>query len=270
MNNSTMKCDICGEIRSEPLWIINNFNIVQCANCGLVYSNVSESDTNNIYEKDYYTKVYPDYESDRNIHDRNNLLLIRDIERFFSPGSMIEIGSAFGFFADAASKRGWKFTGFETSEYASTIAKTRNHQNVLSEDFITSNFQGDLDVVCMFDTIEHLLKPSLYIEKIAGALKKGGGLVITTGDLSSLLAKIQGKSWRMVVPPLHVFYYTQKTLSRLLTQYGFKVLDISHPAKYQNLNSMFKYQFGINKALLPKIPIKINFGDIMLVIAQKE
>lgn len=270
MNNSTSICDICGETHYETLWVINGFNIMQCSNCGLVFANVSESDTKNIYEKDYYTEVYPDYESDRNVHDITNLSLIREIEKFFSPGSMIEIGSAFGFFAGVASKRGWKFTGYETSEYASSLARAKNHQNVLCEDFMAADIGTDLDVVCMFDTIEHLIKPSLYIEKIAGVLKKGGGLAITTGDFSSLVARIQGKKWRMIAPPLHVYYYTQKTLCNLLTQNGFKILSITHPSKYQNLNSMFHYQFGISKTRLPKLPVKLNLGDIMLVIAEKE
>jgi len=182
---------------------------------------------------------------------------------------MIEIGSAFGFFLDLARRRGWKAYGYETSEYASMIARTKYHQDVKTVDFLTDDTKTKANVICMFDTIEHLLKPSLYIEKISDTLKDGGGLVITTGDISSWVARVSGKKWRMIVPPLHIYYYSRTTITTLLEQYGFKILSISNESKYQNLNSILKYQFGINKKAVPQLPVKINIGDIMQVVAKK-
>jgi len=263
-------CDNCGKNNFVLIWNVNKISIQKCTNCGLVSANVNYKDLENLYEKDYYTNVYPDYESDRDTHNKTNSILLNEIEKFFSPGSMIEIGSAFGFFIESALKKGWKVTGFETSQYASSLARNRDHLNILNEDFLSANIDSKVDLICMFDTIEHLYKPSLYIEKIASVLKKGGGLVLTPGDFSSLMAKVQGKKWRMVVPPLHVYYYTPATLQYLLNRYGFKILSIKYPPKWQNLNSIVKFQFGIEKNKFPSIPIKLNFYDIMMVIAQKE
>jgi len=263
------QCDICSDSKSTLIWRVDGYNIMRCPNCGLIYANVTQNDITNAYEKDYYKSVYPDYESDKNIHDLNNAGLLQDIEKYFSPGTMLEIGSAFGFFLEMAGKRGWKTTGYETSEYASQIAREKYHQNVKNEDFLTSEIQSKVEVICMFDTIEHLLKPSLFIEKISKTISKGGGFIVTTGDISSWMAKIQGTKWRMVVPPLHVYYYSPKTLSRLLEQHGFEILSIRHAPKYQNLNSLFSYQFGIKKDAIPQIPVKVNFWDIMQVIAKK-
>jgi 2-polyprenyl-3-methyl-5-hydroxy-6-metoxy-1,4-benzoquinol methylase len=237
--------------------------------CSLVYAKVTESDIAGIYETDYYKSVYPDYESDKNIHELNNRKLLQKIEEYFPPGAIIEIGSAFGFFLDTAKKRGWKTLGYETSEYASSIAREKYHQNVRNESFLTANIQESVDVVCMFDTIEHLIKPSLVIEKAFHTINKGGGLILTTGDLSSWMARIFGKRWRMVVPPLHVYYYSPATITRLLRQYGFDVLSISHESKYQNFNSILQYQFEFNKNIFPQFPVRVNFGDIMLAIAIK-
>lgn len=261
-------CDICSETSFSSLWHVKGYDIVQCSNCNLVYANVTENDTENIYEMDYYKQVYPDYESDKNIHDLNNKRLLQKIEEYFSPGTIVEIGSAFGFFLDAAGRRGWKSLGYETSEYASRIARERYHQNI-RKDFLSDTTNTNVDVVCMFDTIEHLLKPSQYIEKIFHIIPQGGGLIITTGDLSSWMSRVLGKRWRMIVPPLHVYYYSPKTITRLLEAHGFDIVSISHEAKYQNLNSMFQYLLGLNKNTMPKIPIPVNFWDIMLVIARK-
>ena len=262
------KCDICSGTAYSLIWDVNGYDIVQCSKCGLVYAIVTENDIENIYEMDYYKQVYPDYESDKNIHDRNNTRLLQKIEQHFAPATIVEIGSAFGFFLDAAKKRGWKTLGYETSEYASRIAREKYFQNI-KDDFLNDTIDDSVNVVCMFDTIEHLLSPSQYIEKIFHTLPKGGGLIITTGDLSSRMARVFRTKWRMIVPPLHVYYYTPKTITRLLEAHGFEILSISHEAKYQNINSIFQYQFGLDKNAIPKVPILVNFWDIMLVIARK-
>jgi SAM-dependent methyltransferase len=262
-------CEVCSENKHAVIWHVNGFEIKRCINCGLVFANASESDITGIYEIDYYKSIYPDYESDRNVHELNNIQLLQKIEKYFPPGAMIEIGSAFGFFLDSARKRGWDTSGYETSKYASGLAHTKYNQNIENRDFLTITDREKLDVICMFDTIEHLLRPSQYIQKAFNVLKKHGGLVITTGDISSWVARIFRKSWRMVQPPLHIHYFSKSTISSLLKQHGFDVLSISHEAKYQNLNSILKYQFGIKKNAILQVPVKINLGDIMLIIAKK-
>jgi len=263
-------CDICHGKEYDILYRVKDFDIMRCSTCNLVYAGVTEEDIENAYEADYYKSVYPDYESDKNIHDINNNDLLRKVEKHFSPGTLIEIGSAFGFFLEAASKRSWKASGYETSKYASEIACKKFQQDVKNIDFLKADIQEKVDIVCMFDTIEHLLQPSLFIKKISNQLKDGGGLVVTTGDISSWIARFSGAKWRMIVPPLHVYYYSRVTITRLLEQYGFKILSIRNESKYQNLNSIFKVQFGIDKKYVPQIPVKVNLGDIMQVIAQKK
>ena len=262
-------CDICSCTDHEIKWHVNGYAILCCKQCGLISANVSAAQIANAYEADYYRLIYPDYESDRNIHDLNNAKLLDQIEKTHASGSLIEIGSAFGFFLDAATRRGWDTLGFESSRYASSVAREKYHQKITTEDFLTAKIGVPADVVCMFDTIEHLLRPSQYIEKIADTLKEGGCLFITTGDISSLIARITGKRWRMVAPPLHVYYYSRQTVTKLLERYGFQIISIRHESKFQNINSMLQYQFGISKRRLPKIPVPLNFGDIMSVKAIK-
>ena len=231
------KCNNCLESSNEVLWHVNGYDIMRCPRCHLVYANVSENDISNAYEMDYYKSVYPDYESDRNIHLINDNRLLTKIEEHFKPGNMLEIGSAFGFFLESARKRGWEAFGYEISEYATHVARKKYCQDVRNENFLTVDIETRVDVICMLDTIEHLFSPSLYLEKISGIIKKDGGLIITTGDISSQIAQLFGKRWRMIAPPLHVYYYSRNTISRLLEKYGFHILSISHLPKYYNLNS---------------------------------
>jgi len=208
-------CDNCSTKNISKLWEIEKYIIFKCNECGLVFSNVPEEMVTNAYGSEYFKNIYPDYQSDKNIHDINNNIYLDRIEKYFKKGTILEIGSAFGFFLQAAEKRGWKAYGFEKSRYASDYAREKLNLHVFNQDFLNFDLHEDVNIVCLFDTIEHLISPSKYIEKISSILNIGDGLIITTGDLSSPFSKIFGKKWRMIAPPFHIFYYSFSSISYL-------------------------------------------------------
>ncbi len=263
-------CDICSGSLAEPLWRVNGHRVVRCSGCDLVYARVRRDDVEGAYGEGYYMSVYPDYESDRNVHLRTAGRLLGEVEGHFEPGRMVEIGSAFGFFLEAAVARGWDAVGYETSGHAATIARERYGQDVRRADFLDADIEGGVDVVCMLDTIEHLLRPSLFLERAAELLREGGGLVLTTGDISSPIARLCGRRWRMVAPPLHVYYYSVDTLTRLLAKCGFRVVSVTHPPRYQNLGSIIRYMLRGTRLAVPRIPVRVNLGDVMMVVAIRD
>ena len=59
-----------------------------------------------------------------------------------------------------------------------------------------------VDVVCMWDTIEHLQHPHLYIERASANMNRGGVIAITTGDIGSLMARMRGaETWVVGIRP---------------------------------------------------------------------
>ena len=75
--------------------------------------------------------------------------------------------------------------GIDISEDA--IAYARQHLGVeaRSAEFLTDHFLVPPDLICLWDTIEHLSRPDLYLQKIADSLPRKGLLALTTGDLDS-------------------------------------------------------------------------------------
>ena len=64
---------------------------------------------------------------------------------------------------------------------------------MICQDFLKWNVKSaQYDIICMWDTIEHLKRPDLFIKKINKVLKKDGLLALTTGDISSIVAKLRG------------------------------------------------------------------------------
>lgn len=270
------ECCLCHNRSFEKLYDApgfrteRTFEINRCTQCGLVSALVTPGDIAGAYEADYYETAYPGYLSDKPFHDRNNDAIVRDMERHFKPGKIAEVGSAFGFFLQRAQARGWQATGFECSAYASRSARDDYGIDVRDEDFMTANLPRDYTMFAMLDTIEHLIDPLAILKKGASILKQGGGAYVCTGDMNSLFAKICGKKWRMMVPPLHTFYFTPDTLGAMMEKAGFKVISIRHHGKQYNLGSVIQYLTGISKNKLPALPVPLNLGDVMTVIGRYE
>ncbi len=263
-----MKCNCCETEDSVLLWNVKGYSVYRCPKCDLAYADCSGVDLSSVYEEDYYKKVYPDYETDREAHNRNHEALLDGIERMVNTGTMLEIGSAFGFFLDCAGRRGWETIGYESSAYASSLARNKYGVNVMHEDFLDASTKVQYDCACIFDTIEHVADPNAMVGKVASVLKPGGYMVVTTGDIASPLARIMGKRWRMIQPPFHLYFFSPRSMTSLLEKHGFSVCSITHDGKYQNLGSIAQYLFKIPKRVLPGLMFRINPGDIMTVTAR--
>ena len=76
-----------------------------------------------------------------------------------------------------------------------------------------------MDVVCLWDTIEHLKNPDLYIEKVADNYDRGGMIAITTGDIGSLVARLRGSEVE-TDPPTHslTLLFSKLTLTRFCSR----------------------------------------------------
>ena len=198
---------------------------------------------------------------------------MRRLQRYQSAGRLLEIGCAYGFFLVEA-QRWYEAEGVEISGFAARQAQQRGlavqHGDFLKLSFLPAHY----DVVCLFDCIEHLVDPHAYLQKTYHLLKPQGLVALTTGDISSLYARLAGKHWRLMSPPQHQFYFSRRTLSRLLQQTGFELLEIRYPWKlvpwplvlYQ-LSPRLKTLCGF----VGRVPLGLyaNLFDAMFVIARK-
>ena len=136
-----------------------------------------------------------------------------------------------------------------------------------------------VDIIAMWDTVEHLPRPDLFIAKAAADLKPGGVLAITTGDVGSLNARMRGSRWRMIHPPTHLHYFSVPTLSRLLQRNGLEVIHVSHPGISRRLHAILymvlDQRLGAHRLhrvatrVAPNIAVTLNLLDIMFIVARK-
>jgi len=83
--------------------------------------------------------------------------------------------------------------------------------------------KNSVDVITMWDVIEHLLEPQKYMELAKDILRPDGLLCITTGDIGSLDGRFRREQWRMIHSLTHLHYFSRDTLRLLLEKNGFTV-----------------------------------------------
>jgi 2-polyprenyl-3-methyl-5-hydroxy-6-metoxy-1,4-benzoquinol methylase len=261
--------------------------LLRCEECKFTTANLtlSEEQLRQLYTAGYFTgNEYRDYVADRSVIEKQSRLRLQRLLPFVTDARskrLFEIGCAHGFFLEVARTTFRSVEGIDIS--ADAIAYARQHLGLeaRSADFLTHQFGVQPDLICLWDTIEHLSRPDLYLQKMADSLPPGGLLALTTGDLDSWLARARGRRWRQIHPPTHLHYFSRETLSRLLQRCGFVIKFIGWEGMFRSVDTMayillcLKHQrpnlyATLRKAHLLNWDLYLNLGDIVFVVAERK
>src|SRR5262249_32945635 len=160
------------------------------------------------------------------------------VKRFQPSGDLIEIGCAYGFFLTVAQEH-YRARGFDIA--AGPVAHAREHLGVdaCCADFVDAALEpASVDVVVMWDTIEHLPRPDLTIDKGGGVLRPGVFLLWTTGDMESVMARVRGEKWRLIHPQTHIHYFSRKTMRDMLERVGLQVEKTGYVGTRRSVRQM--------------------------------
>jgi cyclopropane fatty-acyl-phospholipid synthase-like methyltransferase len=277
------RCIVCESTGAEPHYP----GIVRCTDCGYVYANLdlTQAQFEALYSDGYFAgEEYSDYAADKAVHQRNFISRLDTLARFVDPMShrrLLEVGCAYGFFLELASQRFDESVGIDVTAAGVGHARDTLGLNAVRRDLLDWDFgNAPVDVVCMWDTIEHLQAPDRYLERIASNMTTGGLLALTTGDIDSKVARWRGEKWRLIHPPTHAHYFSQSSLTRLLDRYGFDVVHAEHCGFYRSVGNVahnllvLRWRVPAVYALLNRLGISkwmfySNMFDIVYLIARR-
>jgi SAM-dependent methyltransferase len=277
------QCIVCGATQVVSLYR----SILRCGACGYVYADVrlTDEELHALYNTQFFTGAeFSDYAGDERFFRKNFRRRLKKLKRFLDPerhGRLLEIGSAYGFFLDEVRDEFTSVQGIDITDAGVHRAREQFQLDVVQADFLEHDYgEQKFDVVCMWDTIEHLRAPHLYLEKIARHTEPGALLAVTTADVDSLNARLRGERWRMIHPPTHLHYFSARTLARLFDRYGFEVIYNHYCGFYRSLGNVaynilvlrqqrpWLYK-PLKKSGLTKLGFYLNLYDIMYVIARR-
>jgi SAM-dependent methyltransferase len=141
-----------------------------------------------------------------------------------NPGSILDVGCATGVFLDGMRSRGWETFGIEPSVTAASYARQRLALNVETTDWESAAATpGSVDVVTMWDVLEHMTDPRGTLQKAATVLKPGGLLILSLPNPDTWELPFLGPYWIGWDLPRHLHLFTRNVLDRLLQESGFRL-----------------------------------------------
>lgn len=282
-------CPICHNSVLDNKFIINDFTIVQCRACKLMFvkEKVSQKELDYYYEKTAEgisadkDCVYLDQENVENLkyYYRNLRSLI--LEKI-STGTVLDIGCNAGYFLDVM--EGFECYGIERSASHGKIAKDKHGDNIFIGAFEDYKAPGFLfDCITLQDVLDHLADPLEALKNCNKLLKPDGILVIKVHDMSCLYAKIMGKNFYAFVPPFHLFYFNRASLTMALKEASFDLVFSKHMGHSMFLSTVFyRLSRGNQRSIFFKLykllegtwlghkKIYKNLHDIITVFAVKK
>jgi len=273
-------CPACGRTTAHAFrFRVNGCDILQCGECGLGRTQTAAFDPAAYYTEDYFSgrraDGYADYLGAEPVLRREFARSVDFIRRYRSGGKLLELGCAYGFFLKEAA-RYFDVAGIELAEEAAAHAH-RAGLNVLHGAADAANLQriGKVDVIALFDVIEHLPQPRETLALCRDHLNPGGIIVITTGDFGSPAARLTGARWRLMTPPQHLWFLTQASMRRLSAALGLALAHLDHPWKIVPA-SLIVFQLrrmlglgGAGVTTASRIGVPVNLFDAMRVVLRK-
>lgn len=276
-------CIVCGCSETLPLYQ----GVVRCQKCGHVYadSRLSAEELSALYQKQYFFgDEYHNYIADKAVLQKNFALRMKTLQTYIQPvrhRHLFEIGAAYGFFLDTVRENFATVHGIDIAEDGTHYAQEQLQLDVDRGDFLDYPCEGKIfDVVCLWDTIEHLQEPQRYIEKLSAHTAPGALLALTTGDIASLNARWKKEAWRLLHPPTHLHYFSAQTIAHMLENYGFSVIYNRYCGFYRSVENMMYNIFVLRKHQpqlyewmktlgITKGNLYLNLYDIMYVVARR-
>lgn len=260
---------------------------MECLECRLVFLDPipTAAEISRYYEKEFFIDAetgYRDYEYEQTWRRLNYRRDAARIEELVPGGRILDVGCATGTFLKECSER-WEKHGLEVSEYAGMEARKvfgdRIHIGPLQDGTYED---GSFDAVTLWETVNHMLDPFGDLRRIHRALRSGGILSISVGDVGSCLARIMGRYWYHVTPPIHLYYFRAETFRHLFRRIGFEVETIDYLGKHVDLATCFErvkdaVGDGVAGSCLTKLAgmriggamLHLNLCDTMYLFARK-
>ena len=285
-----MPCLFCGVMDERLCFKDEPFRVVQCRRCGLTYVNprLPPERLHQMYQEEYWSSGrakefgYSGYLAEEPLYRRTYKRRMPVIRRHKpTPGALLDVGCAAGFFLAVAAEEGWRPTGVELSapmaEYAATTLRL---PDVRRGDLLSLELpEASFDVITLWDVLEHLEDPPAHLRAARRLLKPDGILVIETQNVASFFARVMGRKWQHYKHAEHLYHFDPRTLQRLLTEAGFEILENTPRlgGKYVSMDFLVE-RVGRIHTWLPTLaaPLRllgskalyVNLRDEMVVVAR--
>jgi SAM-dependent methyltransferase len=249
----------------------------RCAACGIVSLDPRPKETElpRIYPGNYYAY---DFTENPSLGHRVKTLLDRRAVRAYlrhvrgGPGNVLDVGCGDGRLLRIFGECGIppeKLYGMELDQQAVDRARARGLQVVRGRFEDVAYADGFFSLAVLQQVIEHVPDPRGFVRRLHRVLAPGGAAVVETPNVASWDHAVFRKSyWGGYHIPRHFFLFDRPSLSRLLDEEGFDVVEarclpspmfwiqsVSHAMAEHGAPGLLRRVFDPYRPLLPALAL---------------
>jgi len=234
-----INCNLCRSWNLKSYKKIDDWQLVKCRRCGLVYLNPrpSEKEMQKKYNRKYYQRgIFNENGTEKGIAKemKKRSGRVDEILRVSKKkkGKLLDIGCGPGFFIALMKKKGWEVKGLDLSGWAVDFAREKLGLDVYQGRIEEIEFKEKFDVITMYHLLEHLPDPLGSLKRVSKIITDNGILVIKGPNFASFDRIWHGKKWWSYDLPFHLYHFTPKTYCLLIKKAGF----IRQEIRYESFN----------------------------------
>lgn len=239
-----ISCPACQSNNYQFIFKKSGFIFVVCKKCETVF--INPRPRFETLAKFYATSKSIQYWNDKifpiSENVRRNLIFLPRAKRVVELSKkhkvptkvLVDVGAGFGTFNQEIKKLGI-FDRVIAVEPSSSLAETCRQKKIETiekpiEKVSPKEIKG-VSIITVFELIEHLFWPKDFLLACAKVLPKAGLLVLTAPNIKGFDLITLGKLSDNIGGPNHLNYFNPQSLSYLLKNCGFEIIEVETPGK---------------------------------------
>jgi SAM-dependent methyltransferase len=201
--------------------------------CGFIFTgeHPAEQEIGKYYESDDYIShsdtskglINKLYQVARNFMLGRKVFTVKKLTQLQS-GTLLDIGSGTGYFADVMKRSGWNVRGIEINEKAREFSRSNFNLDVSGPGEINRIPSCTYDCITLWHVLEHFQDPEEYMREISRLLKPEGLCLIALPNCSSYDAGHYKKFWAAYDVPRHLWHFSPGTFKKFADKTGFEII----------------------------------------------
>lgn len=230
------RCPACAGPGKDRRYRIDQYDLFRCRSCRTEFlvQNDRREPVPYTYWDSYKFEIYADDQVQADYEARYRAVL--DRVRAVTPTveRVVDIGCGIGNFLDWVRTSGMQGTGVDVDDGAIATCAERGLDAVLLDDLLERVPAGSVDLITLWDVVEHIHEPRAALERLVPLLRPGGAMVLETPDVAFPLRPAT-IAIRKVVEPIrwsdmlyysdHQTYFSVAGLTTMLDSVGVEVVE---------------------------------------------
>ena len=229
---TTNPCRVCGQaatFSAVPLGSVHS--LARCSACGVAQATrrPTAEELRRVYDDAYQSGLYDEcverasaLETGDQLNQAYYRLFLAYAARRARGKTLVELGCGTGAFGHLAAARGWSYRGFDVN--ATALERARRLGLDVAEGAADDQLpiaSGSVDVVAMWEVIEHLWSVDVCLRSVASWLKPRGVFMLSTPNFASDRYRRQVAAGApRSSPPIHLTFFDKAGLKVAAAEAG--------------------------------------------------